>query len=143
MIIIDTPHGMTYATLAAEKMRVSVESKGMKCRGGSARLRMAKYLGMKKNATHEEVIARIKFEMELMLEDATNATRMEITPEQARAVRQMVEQYGPKWKARIQDMWTTGRNITPEMAQLRDNKGMKFLEQLQIEFSPVKEDSNV
>lgn len=65
--VIDTKDGMHYAALAAEKGRVTLESKGLKGRGGSARIRMARYFKMSTRSSHDAVIARIQQEMDAII----------------------------------------------------------------------------
>lgn len=72
-IVIDTPEGIHYAALASEKARVKMEKVGLKGKGGSARLRVIKYFKMKRNATHDEVIARLQKEMDDILAGRTGS----------------------------------------------------------------------
>lgn len=62
--IMCTGGGIEVYRLLAMKSRVNLESKGMKCRGPSSTSIMKKQFGMKRSASHKEVMDRIEQEIE-------------------------------------------------------------------------------
>lgn len=70
-IICDTPAAISVFRLLSMKGRVSLESKGLKSRGFSARKMMALEMGLKPSAKYAEVIAAIEAKVAEMAPEAS------------------------------------------------------------------------
>lgn len=61
-IVIDRPNGITLFQLNAVRLAIKLEKLKFKHSGGSVRKRWALHFGLKSNAKHDVVIARIEEE---------------------------------------------------------------------------------
>jgi hypothetical protein len=66
-MIATTPNGINYVRLASLKGMVTLESKGMKGRGGPIRPRIAAEFGLKPRAPYAEFITAIQSRMAELL----------------------------------------------------------------------------
>lgn len=69
-IIINTPDGITFYRLAAQKGAIRLEKIGLRHSRGSVRKVAALEYGLKPNAKHDEVIAEIQKRMDALMAKA-------------------------------------------------------------------------
>lgn len=67
MLVASTPDQIEYVNLARCKSAIKLEKVGLKSRGGSIRKMMAIKMGLKSNASHDQVIEAIQNKMNEML----------------------------------------------------------------------------
>lgn len=130
-IVFDTPDGIEYAQLASVKHALRLESVGIKMkRGKSVKGMWAPKFGLSNRCKHEDLIEKINLRLDFLL----SAKKISVTAAQLEAMCRYAEKHGPEWKAKLLESWQNGGDHAPELQQIRNQKGPKWLAALELSF---------